>query len=218
MATKMCFLATGLQPYIEEIITFDYVKGLAFSQKQKNVLSFHSAIQKQYPNARILEVSTKSLESLGVLLSAFNLKLDGIPIESIFQSSKVFSDGTQFPELMHLPPKEAKQFITNANKGSLKCFRYLNTVFPLEPRSMFYDYLYIKALNQVKSTSADLVNFDIFTDIEFNEKKQINCQARSCAIYSYLLKSKTLEYHLSSIENFAKLYPSVPSQFTFDGL
>ena len=218
MATKMCFLSTRLQPYKEEIITFDYVKGLAFSQKQKNVASFHSAIQSKYPNARILEVSTKSPITLGVSLSAFNLKLDGYPIESIFQSSKVFSDGTQFPELMYLPPKEAKQFVANSNKGSLLRFNYCNTIFPLEPRSMFYDYLYIKALNQIKRTSVHLVEFDIFTDIEFNEKKQINCQARSCAIYSYLLKSKTLEYHLSSIENFAKLYPSVPTQFTFDGL
>ena len=119
---------------------------------------------------------------------------------------------------MYLPPKEAKQFVANSNKGSLLRFSYCNTIFPLEPRSMFYDYLYIKALNQIKRTSVHLVEFDIFTDIEFNEKKQINCQARSCAIYSYLLKSKTLEYHLSSIEIFAKLYPSVPSQFTFDGL
>lgn len=218
MATKMCFLATGLQPYKEEIITFDYVKGLAFSQKQKNVASFHTAIQSKHPNARILEVSTKSPIALGVSLSAFNLKLDGLPIESIFQSSKVFSDGTQFSELMYLPPKEAKQFVANTNKGSLLHFRYCNTIFPLEPRSMFYDYLYIKALNQIKNTSAHLVEFDIFTDIEFNEKKQINCQARSCAIYSYLLKNKSLDYHLSSIEYFAKLYPSVPSQFTFDDL
>lgn len=218
MATKMCFLATGLQPFKEEIITFDYVKGLAFSQKQKNIVSFHSAIQKQYPSARILEVSTKSPISLGVSLSAFNLKLDGFPIESIFQSSKVFSDGTQFSQLMHLPPREAKQFVADANKGDLKCFRYLDTDFPLEPRSMFYDYIYIKALNQVKTTSATLANFDIFTDIEFNEKKQINCQARSCAIYSYLLKSNSMDFHLSSMENFVKLYPNYPSQFTFDGL
>jgi type I restriction enzyme M protein len=119
---------------------------------------------------------------------------------------------------MYLPPKEAKQFVANANKSGLKCFRYLNTIFPLEQRSMFYDYLYIKALNQVKSISADLVNFDIFTDIEFNEKKQVNCQARSCAIYSYLLKNNSLDYHLSSIENFSKLYPTFLSQLTFDGL
>ena len=214
----MCFLATEIQPYKEEIITFDYVKGLAFSQKQKNVASFHSAIQKQYPSARILEVSTKSLISLGVSLSAFNLKLDGIPIESIFQSSKVFSDGTQFLELMHLPPKEAKQFIASTNKGNLQYFRYRNMIFPLEPHSLFYDYLYITALNQAKTTSIELMNFDIFTDIEFNEKKQINCQARSCAIYSYLLKSNSLDFHLSSIENFAKLYPTYPSQLTFGDL
>ena len=86
MATKMCFIADDKKIFEEKIITFEYIKGMAFSQKQKNVLSFHSSIKKQYPNLKILEVSTKSQHSLGIALSAFNLKLDGFPIESIFQS------------------------------------------------------------------------------------------------------------------------------------
>lgn len=215
MATKMCFLSMGLQPYQEEIITFTYVKGLAFSQKQKNVISFHSAIQERYPHARILEVSTKSTNEVGVLLSAFNLTMDGIPIESIFQSSKVFGDGTQFSELMHVSPKEAKHFIANADKGALSCFRYKGETFPLEPKSLFYDYLYISALRQKEEISKKLINFDIFTDIEFNEKKQFNCQARSCAIYAYLLKTGKADYYLSSLERFLQLYQRQEQQISF---
>ena len=40
MATKMCFIADDKKIFEEKIITFEYIKGMAFSQKQKNVLSF----------------------------------------------------------------------------------------------------------------------------------------------------------------------------------
>ena len=141
MAIKMCFLASDTIPFQEQLITFTYVKGMAFSQKQKNVLSFHSSIRSVYPKARILEVSTKSNNPLGVEMSAFNLKYDGIPFECVFQSSKVFADGTQFCELLHVTPKEAKQFIANSNAGALSHFCYDGVVYPLEPKSLFYDYL-----------------------------------------------------------------------------
>ena len=47
MATKMCFRVNENKVFDEEIVTFTYVKGMAFSQKCKNVLSFHSSIQEQ---------------------------------------------------------------------------------------------------------------------------------------------------------------------------
>ena len=218
MATKMCFLVGNNRPFEEDIISFTYIKGLAFSQKQKNILSFHSAIQSKFPNAKILEVSTKSNNELGVALSAFNLKLNGLSVESIFQSSKVFSDGSQFVDLMYASPKDAKLFIAKSSIGALSHFRYNGTTFPLEPRSLFYDYLYTSALKQIPDISKHLAEFDIFTDIEFNEKKQFNCQARSCAIYSFLLKTNQTDYFLSSVENFVQLYTKMPAQLTFEDL
>ena len=206
MATKMCFFVDNTNIFEEKIITFTYVKGMAFSQKQKNVLSFHSSIQKLYPNLKILERSTKSQDKIGISLSAFNLKLEGYPIESIFQSSKVFTNGTQFEFLKSYPPKEAKQYISNIGAGALSCFRYNGIEFPLEPKSMFYDYMYTNALRQIPDISNYLKEYDIFTDIEFNEKKQINCQARACAIYSYLLRTNSVDYYLSSPDIFKKLY------------
>ena len=206
MATKMCFFVDNTNVFEEKIITFTYIKGMAFSQKQKNVLSFHQSIQQQYPNHKILEISTKSNNDLGVKLSAFNLKLDNSYVESVFQSSKVFEDGTQYEFLKTYHPKEAKQYLSDNKKGSLKCFKYGNVEFPLTPPSMFYDYIYINALTQIPDISNKIKDYDIFTDIEFNEKKQINCQARACAIYSYLLKTNSVNYYLSSIEIFKKLY------------
>ena len=45
-----------------------------------------------------------------------------------------------------------------------------------------------------------------FTDIEFNEKKGLNCQARSCAIYSYMLRTGTVDKYMGSMESFKKIY------------
>ena len=55
MATKMCFRVNENKVFDEEIVTFTYVKGMAFSQKCKNVLSFHSSIQEQFPTSKILD-------------------------------------------------------------------------------------------------------------------------------------------------------------------
>ena len=90
MAKKMCFFCDENKFYIEKIVDFNYIKGMAFSQKQKNVNSFHSSISQEFPNKKILEISTKSNNPLGVNLSAFNLKLNGKSIESLYQSAKVF--------------------------------------------------------------------------------------------------------------------------------
>lgn len=47
------------------------------------------AIQKKF-NENALEISTKSGNDFGQKLSAFVLKLDGVLLECMFQSSKVF--------------------------------------------------------------------------------------------------------------------------------
>lgn len=206
MATKICFIVNESKVFEEKVIKFNYIKGMAFSQKQKNVLSFHSSIKEIYPNHKILEVSTKSQDEIGALLSAFNLKLDGYCFESLFQASKVFVNGEQYEFLKTYPPIEAKKFIRNQDFNILRGFKYKDEVFPLNPKSFFYDYLYIKALQQIPNISKQVINYDIFTDIEFNEKKQFNCQARACAIYSYMLRTNTVEHYMSSLNNFKKIY------------
>lgn len=208
MANKMCF-AVGQKSAFEEIIVkFDYVKGLSFSQKQKNVLSFHRSIKNLYPEAKIIEISTKSPLSLGVKLSAFNLRLDGYPIECIFQSSKIFEGGVQFSYLINESPKAAKQYIRENVDLPLIGFKYKNENFDILPRSMFYDYIYISALLQIKEDISAIADYDIFTDIEFNEKKSYNCQARACAIYAYMLRNNKVDYYMSSKESFKELYQS----------
>lgn len=207
MATKMCFAVGDHAAFEERIIEFEYIKGMSFSQKQKNVRSFHNAIQRIYPDKRIIEISTKSPSELGVNLSAFNLKLDGHPLECVFQSSKIFAGNVQCKNLLFEEPKAAKQYIRENVALPVIGFEYKNERFETFPHTMFYDYIYISALLQSKSDMSEIADYDIFTDIEFNEKKAYNCQARSCAIYAYLLRTKSVEYYMSSRENFKKLYP-----------
>lgn len=208
MATKMCFAVScnAETAYEEIIIEFEYVKGIAFSQKKKNVLSFHKSIKERFPNSRIIEISTKSLTPLGVKLSAFNLKLDGYPVECVFQSSKVFDGNIQYEDLLYESPKIAKSFIHDEVKLPVIGFKYKNEFYETFPYSMFYDYIYISAIIQSGMDISELLNYDIFTDIEFNEKKSYNCQARACAIYSYMLRTGKVEYYMSSKERFKELY------------
>ena len=206
MATKMCFAVGRDVAFEERIVEFEYIKGMAFSQKQKNVLSFHSSIQKVFPGSRIIEISTKSQSPLGVKLSAFNLRLDGYPLECVFQSSKLFEGNVQFNHLLLEEPKVAKQYIHDNVFLRLIGFKYKDEMFDLIPRTMFYDYIYISALIQNNMDVSDVVNYDIFTDIEFNEKKAYNCQARACAIYAHMLRHGNVEYYMSSKERFKELY------------
>ncbi len=56
--------------------SFEWYSGFAVSQKQKSIKSLHNAILKADVNAKPLEISTKSMEAIGIKLSAFNLKIN----------------------------------------------------------------------------------------------------------------------------------------------
>ncbi len=47
-----------------------------------------------------------------------------------------------------------------------------------------------------------ILDYTAFTDIEFNPKKSINCQARSCALYVSLARKELLDIALESKESF----------------
>ena len=92
---------------------FEWHGGFAVSQKQKNVVALHEAIHLAEPEAKILEISSKSLQPLGVSLSAFNLKFQHgdamCSVESVFQASKVFDGGIgPFPELYSHDSREVR--------------------------------------------------------------------------------------------------------------
>lgn len=106
-----------------------------------------------------------------------------------------------------------KAFMEANNKIRLSHFDYKGERFELDAgfknsSSFFYDWLYFSALgeNLNESEFKELVKFNIFTDIEFNHKKSINCQARSCALYHFALLNEKVDFYLKNKENFKCLY------------
>ncbi len=197
--------------YKENNVDFEFFSGFSIVQKQKSIRSLHDSILKIKPNAKILEVSRKSENPLGNSLSAFNLLYefdDGlkVPLENVFQSSKVFRNGGPYLELLKVTPVEAKRYEKLKTSGDLTKFVLNEMEWPLEPKTMFYDYIYIKSLVSNKSLCEKLLNFDTFTDIEFNPKKSFNCQARSVAICVSLLKYGRINDYLQDRDLFKEIY------------
>lgn len=180
--------------------SFEWFPGFAVSQKQKSVESMHDAIRKTNPNARPLEISTKSNEALGQKLSAFHLRLGGNTLENIFQSAKVFEQGGPYPDLLCVPPREAKHDARLKTSGPLKAFHFQGETFPLIPRTAFYDYIYIDAVRASLAPEeiSAIAGYDHFTDIEFNPAKSVNTQARTAALIKLVLE----EY--GSLPDFSK--------------
>ena len=190
----------------EELIEFKFINGLAKSQKVKCALSLHKSINELHKDAKILECSTRSTVDLGLKLSGFNLMIDGHPFENFIQASKVFEDNVQYENLLNEPSNVASSFIHNLDK-ELIGFRYKNIFYPLEPVTLFYNYFYIKSMMESDINLDELMNYDIFTDIEFNHHNPrfINCQARAVAIYVSLRYKGLLDEAMKDIESFKKI-------------
>ena len=189
---------------------FEWYSGFSISQKQKSIKSLHANFRNKFENKNILEISSKSMNNLGVQLSAFNLKIkcdNGklYTVESLFQSSKVFKDGTDNKDLLDKTSLEAKQEARLRNTKELVYFDYFGCKWELEPKTMFYDWLYINAVAQNKKLLVALVKYDAFTDIEFNPNKSFNCQAKSAAMLVTLYNNNILEVALESVENYKQI-------------
>lgn len=182
---------------------FTFNPGFSKTQKQKNVQALHSAIRE-----RTLEVSTKSFDNFGVKLSAFNLKLQGIPLECVFQASKKYEKGGPYTDLMFVAPREAKRDERHHSSGRLISFVYNGIEFPLEPKTIFYDYIYLKAVREQFTTEElkEIMDFEFFTDIEFNPQKSINCQAKSVALIKAMLGMFGEIPNMDNFEEFQKFY------------
>ncbi|WP_048965487.1 DarT1-associated NADAR antitoxin family protein, partial [Escherichia coli] len=123
-------------------------------------------------------------------------------VESAFQASKVFEMGGPYVDILDKSSVEAKKDLRLKESGALVNFKFYNTLWPLVPRTAFYDWLYLSALNQNKKLALHLLSFDGFTDIEFNPAKSINCQARAAALYVSLVRRNMLDDVLSSKDKF----------------
>lgn len=187
MARRPIFIPDSSYPYVKEKdIEFQWYPGFAKSQAQKSIKSLHQATERSGISP-ILEISGKSAEPLGVSLSAFNLSIlienDRMSVECAYQGSKEFEKGGPYKELYFRSSREAKTDPRLRNSGELIAFKFCGEDFPIQPQTGFYNWLYIQALGQNQNLARELENFQGFSDIAFNPKRSINCQARAAAIF-----------------------------------
>jgi hypothetical protein len=164
---------------------FEWFPGFSVSQKQRSISSLHKEIIAQTKGVP-LEVSTKSIYQLGYDLSAFSLKLEGKTLENIYQSSKVYENGGPYLDLLKVDPGKAKRDPRHKSSGVFKGYQYKDLFWEAEPKTAFYDYIYVQAVIEKFGTDLNFGQFNWFTDIEFNPKKSINCQARAITLYKLL--------------------------------
>ncbi len=191
----------------ERLVDFQWFSGFAASQKRKSIDSLHQ-VASDLGYTKLLEISSKSELELGIALSAFNLQITtkkhqrSFSVECAFQSSKVFENGGPYQDLLKSDSLSAKKDIRLKSSGNLIGFQFFKQNFPTEPKTFFYDWIYINALLQNKKLAEQVCEFEGFTDIEFNPEKSINCQAHSVALYISLKNNNVLEEALSSPNDF----------------
>ena len=170
---------------IRKDFEFAWNGGFAISQKRKNINALHQAIE-DATGQTALEISSKGEVELGNQLSAFKMKTTGVFIENIFQASKRYENGGPYLDLLDVAPKDAKRDERHKISGKLVAFVRNGEDWPLEPKTVFYDYIYVLAVIENFGCELDINEYNWFTDIEFNPGKSINCQARAVAIYKLI--------------------------------
>ncbi len=210
MSVRPVFIPqTEGQNYVKKIdIDFTWFPGFSNEQKRKSIKSLHEGIRRKTNTSKILEISTKSEERIGVKASAFNLRLRLFDIdaslESIYQGSKVFEEGGPYIDLYKKTSVESKKDSRLRSSGNLIGFEFLGEFWGVN--DSFYDWLYLNALHQNNEIRKEILNYQAFTDIEFNPKKSYNCQAFSAALFSSITqRGKDLE-EIRSKKNFKELF------------
>lgn len=210
MASRPVFVSLDVYPYYKQIdVEFVFHSGFALSQKQKNIVEVHKAFKLKCPDKRILEISSKSTELIGTRLSAFNVlyDLDGFKtsLEAIFQGSKVFEYGGPYHDIYKKGPIEAKKDPRIKESGKIIGFDLNGKEFPSDPKDFFYNWIYSSAIYSNIDLLDQFQEFDAFTDIEFNPKKSLNCQARTVAILRGLSECGKLKEAMSSPETYLEI-------------
>jgi hypothetical protein len=215
MVTRPVFIPEKSRVGVRVILSppFAWHPGFSMVQKKKNVAALHNAITQMDECLHPLEISSRSDECLGIRLSAFNLGVESngrfFSVESVYQASKVFSNGTgPFPELYAANPAEVRKLVKEHEASPLKMYKYGNDVWELNPTRSFYDWIYCRALSKNPNLVEGLSEYNCFTDIAFNPVKAVNCQAYAVAFYLSLVNNGVEEEALANKESFLRYHPT----------
>jgi hypothetical protein len=130
-------------------------------------------------------------------------------MECAFQGGKVFERGGPFTDLyVSADVKDARRDPRLQNSGKLIEFKFEGISFPLEPKTVFYDWLYLNAIYPSWKQFSALQQYAAYTDIEFNPYRSINCQARSCALFVALVSKNLLDKAMEAPSAFIEIVSS----------
>ena len=208
----------GDEPVMTQNVRFRWFPGLALAQQRLSIEALHEQALSQHPElGAVLEVSTRSDQPAGRALSAFNLSLKLpriglVALESAYQCAKVHADGGPWPELIGQDPMTVRRRLATYRDSPLLGFRLFDQSWPLVPCSLFYDWIYAHALCSHPDLLEQARAFSAFTDIAFNPKRSLACQAGALARVIFLLERDLLDQALASPENFRLLAFRAPAE------
>lgn len=211
MSTRPVYMPKLTRPYYTvENFDFEWAPGQAAAQKMKNSAQLQALWKEKHPEGKILEVSTKSDQEMGVKLSPFNLtkRLSSLrkefPVENIYQASKTFRHGGPYVDLLGVTPNKALADPRLLDSGDLVSYTCENQQYPAAPDFLFYIWLYLTALLENPGLAAKVKSMDAFCDIEFNPAKGNNNQAKACAVFNSLARLNLLD-EARTFEGFKKI-------------
>lgn len=213
MSKRPVFISKEVFPFYEKKeVEFDWFPGFSLAQKQRSIVSLHSAFRSLCPGNTVLEVSSKSTVAVGRQLSAFNMEYPlktgkKVLLECIFQGGKTFVSGGPYTDLYDVHPRDAKRDVRLTTSGALKEFQLEGDIFPLVSVDFFYCWIYSKALYENPSLLETVrsMEYDSFTDIEFNPEKSINCQAKALSVFKGLVMAGRIDEAMQSKDEFLKI-------------
>lgn len=151
MAERPVFVPFPDGPGFVKEVNFDILWHSGFaSAKKKNLKELHT-VAAAAGYAPLLEISARSDQKLGRHLSAFHLKvhhgrLGEITLECAFQGSKIFERGGPYTDLLGADARTAKRDPRLRESGKLVGFMFDGFRFEPEPKTAFYDWLYVNAI------------------------------------------------------------------------
>ena len=127
-------------------------------------------------------------------------------VESFYQGSKVFETGGPFIDLYKESSLNAKKDQRLKSSGDLTGFVFQSSEWGIDEH--FYDWLYLNALIQNTEIAEKIIEYDAFTDIEFNPKRSFNCQAYTAALFKAATNRNIDLCEIKNPSRFKELFPT----------
>jgi hypothetical protein len=183
------------------IAEFKWEPGMSISQRRKSCVNLHQVLYEKF-NSLPLDISSASTTELGVKLSAFNLFWKGKTVECWYQGSKVYEGIGPMHKLYDVSSLEAKKSMKIMADKKLIGFNLQGVEYPLSPKTVFYDWIYLQGMVETFGINLDLNDFEYFTDIQAVIDIDA-CQARAVCEYKLLQKQGFLD-KIEDFESFIK--------------